>query len=66
MILVDVVIAHKKLMTEKTRLEETLKTVTDVKSTNVDGDPVTDNNAEVFCCESTTQLTFYLTNLLPV
>lgn len=53
-------------MTEKTRLEETLKTVTDVKSTNVDGDPVTDNNAEVFCCESTTQLTFYLTNLLPV
>lgn len=47
--LLDVVIAHKKLMTEKCRLEETLKTVTDVKSTNVDGDPVTDNVAEVFC-----------------
>lgn len=48
----DVVIAHKKLMTEKSRLEETLKTVTDLKSANVDTDPVTDNVAEVFDCNS--------------
>lgn len=36
-------------MAEKTRLEETLKTVTDVKSSNVAKDTVNDTDAEVYC-----------------